>query len=210
MSFASERASPVSWRGEIGRMQRCRSLRIGAAFWFAGHPINNQCNGRSLDRAHQNYISRGVNAAPGTSSVKANVGSRKRQATMAYSPSSGTGSRSKPDKSTLTEAAPTLLAASGSARNTDALERALNDRIDALMRQWGHGTGMWAPMPVDPGMRSVAEVLAPMMTANDIAWLILLTASNCDTIRRFDRRWRVLEKAFEGLVSKDGARGKMN
>jgi hypothetical protein len=164
---------------------------------------------RSLDRLPE-YISRGVNAAPGTSSVKADVGSRKREATMAYSPSSGTGSRSKPDKSTLTEAAQTLLAASGSPPNTDALERALNDRIDALMRQWGHGTGMWARMPFDPGMRSIAETLAPMLTANDLAWLIILIASNCDTTRQFDRRWRVLEKTFAGLVSKDGARRKMN
>ena len=123
MSSPRGRASSVSWRGEIGRMQRCRSPRIGACIWFAGHPITTDITSAALTGS-KIHFSRGVNAAPGTSSVKADVGSRKREATMAYSPSSGTGSRSKPDKSTLTEAAQTLLAASGSPPNTDALERA--------------------------------------------------------------------------------------
>jgi hypothetical protein len=47
-------------------------------------------------------------------------------------------------------------------------------------------------------------------SANDIAWLIVLTASNCDQTWLFERRWLVLEKTFEGLVTKDGVKRKMN
>jgi hypothetical protein len=101
--------------------------------------------------------------------------------------------------------------------DTDVLERSLNDLVNTLMKRWhwAAGTGTTASVPDDLAdeMQAIAKVMTSLLSANDIAWAILQITLTCDAQRQpwmINRRRRVLENLFDGLVGRDGKKEKMN